>query len=1544
MKTLYSVGFILAFSLIHNFISAQTSEKLIQNYLTEKTTEQGLSAKDIETWIITDDYVSKKSGVQNVYVRQTFDNIEIYNGVGNFSIKGGKIIHAGLRFQNKINDKVNTSIYTLSPKEAIESAAQQLNLVSRDAVRLKEKLDDKNFLFNGTGYSTKDIPVKLMFFALDNENQDIRLVWDLSIYEYSKDHWWSVRVDAVTGEIIDKIDWIVECTFEACDHSETAHSSRRPISETVMGPVPAPPPGTDQYRVYAIPAESPNHAPRTLVVGPSNAIASPFGWHDDNGVAGNEYTITQGNNVRATEDVNDNGGVGFMPSGGTTLNFDFPLNFNNAPSTYQSAAITNLFYMNNVMHDIWYQYGFDETSGNFQENNYGNGGAASDMVFAEAQDGGGTNNANFATPPDGQNPTMQMYLWSASTAQYLLTVNTPAGIAGQYQGVEAGFGPGLPVTPITQNFVLVNDGTALPDEGCNALINGAAMNGKIALVKRGSCNFITKVLNAQNAGAVAVIVINNAPGAPFSMGGTSAAITIPSIMISQADGALILAQLAGGVNGTLQSAGGGQMIDGDLDNGIIAHEYGHGISTRLTGGPSNSGCLSNAEQMGEGWSDWFGLMLTIEPGDTATDVRGIGTFAIGEPTTGDGIRPTPYSTDFAINPSTYGTTNNTGAISQPHGIGYVWCTMLWDLNWAFINQYGYSSDLYNGTAGNNIAMNLVIEALKLQPCSPGFVDGRDAILAADVALYSGANQCLIWSVFANRGLGFSASQGSTSSRSDQVEAFDLPSSCIVPTVPPGASFSIDVNDCSGEVSFTDNTTQNPNAWNWTFGDGATSTLQHPIHTYVSNGTYTVTLIAQNVVGSDTISFPVTVNMLTVPLVANQTICANQSTSITASASNSVIWYDNTGTTPLDTTATFVTPVLTSNTTYMLENVALEPVLNVGPLNASFGTSGYHNQPTNFTLNFTSNTAQGFTILSVWVDANTTGPRTINVWNDINATGTIIGSTTVNITTTGGQRIPINIDVPGLGSYSIGGTNMDMRRNNASAVYPYSLPGIVDIIGAYVTAPVDFYYYYYDWEVQEIACRSAMVPVTVTVNNGNNVVQNVTACVQYTWPASGAILTNSGTYISNLTNSFGCDSIVTLNLTIGPNSLGSETVSTCNSFTWPANGATYTSSGSYTTTLSSSQLCDSIVTLNLTINQPNSGSESVNVCNSFSWPASGLTYNSSGTYTINLTNALGCDSLATLNLTIATPTTGSETITACNSFTWPANGTTYGGTGSYSTVLQNAQGCDSTVTLNLTINSSSTNTISTSACDSYFWSATGNTYTSSGQYNVTFQNASGCDSIVTLDLTIDSDIGSSSSATACQSYFWPTDGNTYTSSGIYTSILSSANGCDSTVTLNLTVNSVTSGISLIGDITLQASTNGASYQWINCDGNAPIAGANNQTFVATANGNYAVITTVNGCSDTSECLTVAKVGILENDFGSLFKVYPNPTEGIVQVELGAKYAFVSTKLFDMKGRLIRSDEFENTPSFNIEIEGESGVYYLEIVSNEGERSYVKLVKN
>ena len=215
--------------------------------------------------------------------------------------------------------------------------------------------------------------------------------------------------------------------------------------------------------------------------------------------------------------------------------------------------------------------------------------------------------------------------------------------------------------------------------------------------------------------------------------------------------------------------------DGDLDNGVITHEYGHGLSNRLTGGPANSSCLNNAEQGGEGWSDYLALMMTTNWSTTTVNdgtlSKPIGTYVLGQSITGSGIRNYPYSTNMSINPWTYGMMNSSGG--EVHKIGEIWCAVLWDMTWELIAIDGINNNIFNasGVGGNSAALKLVVEGMRLQPCSPGYIDARNAILKADTLFFAGKYSCAIWKAFARRGMGKFASQGSSNSTTDQVEDF-----------------------------------------------------------------------------------------------------------------------------------------------------------------------------------------------------------------------------------------------------------------------------------------------------------------------------------------------------------------------------------------------------------------------------------------------------------------------------------------------------------------------------------------------------------------------------------------------------------------------------------------------------------------------------------------------------------------------------------------------------------------------------------------------------
>ncbi len=448
--------------------------------------------------------------------------------------------------------------------------------------------------------------------------------------------------------------------------------------------------------------------------------------------------------------------------------------------TYTPAAVTNLFYVTNKMHDVFYKFGFTESARNYQTNNFNNGGVGNDPVLAEARDGGGINNANFTAGVDGTSGRMQMYLFVPDVVRYLY-YNSPASYVSRTPATaKAAFGPQLTDSlPVTGDLAL-----STPADAC-APVTAGSLAGKIAVVTAAGCMPTVKTKNLQNAGAIGVIQYNPNSDQPQDIGGTDNTITIPTIMIGKTEGEFLVNELTNGVviNSTLKEVN----KDGSLDNGIIAHEYGHGISNRLTG----------TGDSGEGWSDFFALMMTTKPGDNATVARGLGTFVSEEDITGVGFRPARYSPDFTVNNYTYGRTNGMTTVSSfpglpmpvtipnVHKIGFVWATMLWDLNWKYVEKYGYSSDvLADPNSGSARVLQLVMDALKLQPCNPSFVQGRDAILAADQASTGGENKCLIWNVFARRGLGVNAAPGglhgiglSLPDMNDQVEDFTVPAEC-----------------------------------------------------------------------------------------------------------------------------------------------------------------------------------------------------------------------------------------------------------------------------------------------------------------------------------------------------------------------------------------------------------------------------------------------------------------------------------------------------------------------------------------------------------------------------------------------------------------------------------------------------------------------------------------------------------------------------------------------------------------------------------------------
>ncbi len=638
---------------VTGFVFGQTDEQRQAMDLVRKNQSSiGLSDADISNAIVSDTYVNKTSGTRLVYLQQTYLGIPVYNQIHVLSFKNGKLVYQSGGRISSMDKKVNNrdGVPSIYAETAVHAALADRKLFPTKAAMVSRSEVNGHFIeFNDMGVSREPITARLMWVPTDDHS--VKLAWLVYVIPVTSSDYWMIRVDAGNKRILGMDNYTVYCNWDAphtgCDKPHQTQAKTSNLFQSASTSVKQQNAGSSPfvvnnatYRVVPHPAESPIHTGGTpaLVTNPWNNApgnATSLKWHSDGTT---DYNYTRGNNVWAKEDRTGNNSASGLPATSTTtadpLSFDFAPNFTVAPTqispvTNQQFNITNLFYWNNIIHDITYQYGFDEVAGNFQANNQGRGGAGNDYVLADAQDGGGTNNANFATPSDGGNGRMQMYLWS----------------------------------------------------------------------------------------------------------------------------------------GTPQK-------DGDADNGIISHEFAHGISNRLTGGPSQAGCLQNAEQMGEGWSDYYGLMYTQDWANSTlatgnNSPRGIGTYVIGQPQTGLGIRSQRYSTNFNVNNKVYAASIS----AQQHNRGEIWCAVLWDMTWNIINQVGsINPNIYdaNGGGGNTIALKLVTEGLKLQPCSPGFIDGRNAILAADSILYNGAYSCAIREAFRRRGMGAFASQGSSSSVTDQV--------------------------------------------------------------------------------------------------------------------------------------------------------------------------------------------------------------------------------------------------------------------------------------------------------------------------------------------------------------------------------------------------------------------------------------------------------------------------------------------------------------------------------------------------------------------------------------------------------------------------------------------------------------------------------------------------------------------------------------------------------------------------------------------------------
>jgi extracellular elastinolytic metalloproteinase len=792
----------LSFILVHQSYGQGTTDSTLLQLVKKHSVQLHVNADDLRGAVLSSGYTDQSTGISYLYLQQTYRDIKVYNSLITVAVKNNRIVYSSGKFIDSISNKAGDGKPSISASQAVMRTAAHLKLATPKS--LKTVSDSfstaKRITLSGDGIAKRNIIADLVWVSA-NEGKTVQLAWNVNIDVLHSADWWNVRVNALTGEVINKDNWTVHeqnprggrsrrqldrHSFIFYDNKNETRSNT--AFDNAAGNSFLPPAVTNAgYNVVPFPFESPDNAAPAiehepwLKAGPGNN-ATTLGWHYD---GTNNYNNSRGNNVYAYEDLDDNNLPGSSATSATafpSLSFNFTPDFSQQPyfnsgsNSNLGLGITNLFYWNNLAHDVAYQYGFTEAVGNFQNDNQGRGGLAGDYVRAEAIDGSGRDNANFTTPVDGFGGRMQMYVFNNGAP---LTVNTPSAIAGTNTSVESDFGFSntlLTLGPKTGQVVYYNDATG--HNACNAATNAVALAGKIALIDESfGCDYRLQVKHAQDAGAIAVIGIYADATGPYPMyadnSNLNSTITVPSVTVSQSQGAVLAAQLGNNLNVTLST---GIYRDGSLDNGVVTHEYMHGVTNRLTGGPANSSCLFNNEAASEGWSDYFALMMTTNwataNASTGAAPRPMATYAFDDPA---GLRRNPYCTNLAVDPITYADMASSG---ETHDIGEIWCSTIWDMTWNIIQQEGsINPNIYDagGGGGNTIALRLVMEGVKLQTCNPGFLDSRNAILAADSIYYNNAHKCAIWNAFARRGMGVSAIQGSVWNTFDQTAAFDVPS-------------------------------------------------------------------------------------------------------------------------------------------------------------------------------------------------------------------------------------------------------------------------------------------------------------------------------------------------------------------------------------------------------------------------------------------------------------------------------------------------------------------------------------------------------------------------------------------------------------------------------------------------------------------------------------------------------------------------------------------------------------------------------------------------
>lgn len=461
---------------------------------------------------------------------------------------------------------------------------------------------------------------------------------------------------------------------------------------------------------------------------------------------------------------------------------------------------------------------------------------------------------------------------------------------------------------------------------------------------------------------------------------------------------------------------------------------------------------------------------------------------------------------------------------------------------------------------------------------------------------------------------------------------------------------------------------------------------------------------------------------------------------------------------------------------------------------------------------------------------------------------------------------------------------------------------------------------------------SILPLSESIND-------ISICEGESYSFNGLDLSTSGQYTALLTGANGCDSTAILNLTVLPVQGSVLEATICANETYTFNGLALNDSGTYSAVLTGANGCDSTVVLTLNVLPTQSSNLSATICSNQTYAFEGQEVSVQGIYTAVLQSVNGCDSIITLELSVLPTAQSSFAVSVCDGETYAFNGLLLTQSGIYQANYGGAaaNGCDSIETLFLTIFEAIPPTNLTGAiCEGEFYDFYGTSLTASGTYTAALSSALGCDSIIVLTLSVNPSPQTFGIETICAGASYLFNGQLLTDPGTYTAVFQTAAGCDSTVTLTLLVNLVNVTVTVQGN-TITAAAANASYQWINCANNQPVPGASSSSFSPATTGNYAVVVTENGCTATSTCVFVQIVSTSEPLGGAAWSLQPNPATDMTQVIFSLEAEEdLWLEVLDMAGRsLLRQNVAKGARQLDLNlVDMPDGILIVRLANDRG----------